>query len=155
MNFNYKDDPSVDYVTLIEPAAIRDTYISMETLWLCTENSPIRYMIDTMRDILPEIQEQVLMILNSVINLCMVKGASGKSFKQGFFDCVNCSRECRLRRRVFKRLTTLLPLYKRFEKKCLNRIFKLSTKYWMNKDAKALDKSDDEEYTDRELEHID
>jgi len=56
---NYKDDKSLDYITLIKPKHVRYTYISMETLWLCTENSPIRYMIGDkkMKDILPKMQE--------------------------------------------------------------------------------------------------
>ena len=138
---DYKDDKNLNYITLIKPYHVRNNYISMETLWLCTENSPIRYMIGDkkMKEILPKIQEQILNSVNSVINLCMVdikKEATGKVFAHGFFDYVNCSRECRLRRRVFNRIERLLPVYAEFEKKCLNRMFKLSTKYWMNKQEK-------------------
>ena len=88
------------------------------------------------------------------------KPATGKVFAHGFFDYVNCSRECRLRRRVFNRIERLLPIYAEFEKKCLNRMFKLSTKYWMNKQKNQSGKQESEsseiyEYSDAELKNID
>ena len=83
-----------------------------------------------MVDYLPKFQEAILNAINSVINLCMCKGATGESFKQGIFDYVTCSRIGRLRRRVLKRLSTVLPLYARFEKKCISRMYKIAMKYY-------------------------
>ena len=87
-----------------------------------------------MTEYMPIFQEGILNAINSVINLCMCKGATGNSFRRGFFDYVNCSRVGRLRCRVFKRLATVLPLYKRFEKKCISRMYKIAMKYYTYKE---------------------
>lgn len=135
LDFEYKKEKEINMITLIDPEKLRANIISMETLWLCTEFSPLRFMQDeSMKEFMPKFQEGILNAINSVINLCMCKGATGDSFKKGFFDYVNCSRVGRLRRRVEKRLSTLLPLYKRFEKKCISRMYKIAMKYYTHKE---------------------
>lgn len=54
IDFHYKADPNLDMITLIDIQAVKCTTISMEILWFCTENSPMRYMIKNMEDYLPE-----------------------------------------------------------------------------------------------------
>ena len=142
LDFEYKKEKEIDMITLIDPKKIQDpnNIISMETLWLCTEFSPLRFMQDdSMKKFMPDFQVAILNAINSVINLCMCKGATGESFRKGFFDYVNCSRVGRLRRRVEKRLSTLLPLYKRFEKKCISRMYKIAMKYYTYQEKNPAD----------------
>ena len=44
MDFDYKEEKELNMITLIDPEKVKETTISMETLWLCTEFSPLRFM---------------------------------------------------------------------------------------------------------------
>jgi hypothetical protein len=133
LDMSHKTEPEIDIITLIDPVAVKGSLISMEILWLTTENSPLRYMYDSLAEIVPEIQKTVLMTLNCVLNLCLVKNANGLVFRPGRLEMCNMARCARLRVRIKKRLSQLLPLYRTFERKCLNNIYKLTAKYYTNK----------------------
>ena len=44
IDFDYKDEKAIEMITLIDHTLITDNIICMETLWLCTEFSPLRFM---------------------------------------------------------------------------------------------------------------
>jgi hypothetical protein len=71
---------------MIDAEAIQRNFLCMEILWLTTENSPLRYVYEIMGDYIPELQKQVMMTLNSVLNLCMVKNSNGLSFRMRTSD---------------------------------------------------------------------
>lgn len=131
INYGHKEDPHLEMLTLIDVDAVRNSTISMEIIWFCTENSPMRYMIKNMEELLPKFMRHLLVVMNCVINFCAVKGVRGSDLRLGLCDLFNISRTARLKKRLFERLCKFLHAYKEFELRCLAELFKLSTKFWM------------------------
>lgn len=132
INFDHKYDASLDVIRILNTEEVQKNIISIDILWMTCENSPLRYMYDELIDKIPTVQVELMALMNILANIAINPQSNARTFVKGTCDVLNFGKLARLRKKTLARLTQYVQIYRKFEKKVLLQLYKLTAQYYEN-----------------------
>jgi hypothetical protein len=80
INFDHKKDDSINVIKILDVDEVKRCTISLDILWMTCENSPLRYMYAELIDYIPEVQLELMSLMNVLVNIAIKPNTNYTSF---------------------------------------------------------------------------